>query len=44
VRGWADEVAKGGQELQEDGGRVGFSVWSETTNDATRDTEESRDG
>jgi len=29
VRGWADEVAEGAQELEEDGGRVGFCVWGE---------------
>jgi hypothetical protein len=44
VRGWADEVAEGGQELEEDGGRVGFCVWGEARNDATSDTVESRDG
>jgi hypothetical protein len=44
VRGWADEVAEGGQELEEDGGRVGFGVWGEATNDATSDTVESLDG
>jgi hypothetical protein len=44
VRSWADEVAEGGQELEEDGGRVGFGVWGEATDDATRDTVESRDG
>jgi len=42
VRGSADEVAKGGQELEEDGGRVGFGVWGEAANDATRDTVEGR--
>jgi hypothetical protein len=44
VRGWADEVAEGGQELEEDGGRVSFRVWGEAANNATRDTVESRDG
>jgi hypothetical protein len=44
VRGWADEVAEGGQELEEDGGRVGFCVWGEAISDATRDAVESRDG
>jgi hypothetical protein len=44
VRSWADEVAEGGQELEEDGGRVGFCVWGEAGNDATRDTVESRGG
>jgi hypothetical protein len=43
-RVWADEVAKGGQELEEDGGRVGFGVWGEAGNDATRDTVEGRGG
>ena len=44
VRGWADEVAEGGQELEEDGGRVGFCVWGEAGNDTTSDTVESRGG
>ena len=44
MRSWADEVAEGGQELEEDGGRVGFCVWGEAGNDATSDTVESRDG
>jgi hypothetical protein len=44
VRDWADEVAEGSQELEEDGGRVSFRVWGEAANDATRDTVESRDG
>ena len=44
VRGWADEVAEGGQELEEDGGRIGFGVWGEAGNDATRDTVEGRGG
>ena len=44
VRGRADEVAEGGQELEEDGGRVGFGVRGEAINDATRDAVESRDG
>jgi hypothetical protein len=44
VRGWADEVAEGGQELEEDGSRIGFGVWGEARNDATRDTVEGRDG
>jgi hypothetical protein len=42
VRGWTDEVAEGGQELEEDGGWIGFSVWGEAIDDATRDTVESR--
>jgi hypothetical protein len=44
VRGWADEVAEGGQELEEDGSRIGFGVWGEARNDAARDTVEGRDG
>ena len=44
VRDRADEVSEGSQELKEDGGRVGFGVWGEATNDATGDTLESRDG
>jgi hypothetical protein len=44
VRSWADEVAEGGQELEEDGSRIGFGVWGEAGNDATRDTVECRDG
>jgi hypothetical protein len=44
LRVWADEVAKGGQELEEDCGRVGFGVWGEAGNDATRDTVEGRGG
>ena len=44
VRGWADKVAEGGQELEEDGSRIGFGVWGEARNDAARDTVECRDG
>jgi hypothetical protein len=44
MRDRADEVAEGGQELEKDGGRVGFGVWGEATNDATGDTVEGRDG
>ena len=44
VRDRADEVAEGSQELKEDGGRVGFGVWGQAINDATRDTVESRCG
>jgi hypothetical protein len=44
VRRWANDVAEGSQELEEDGRRVGFSVWGEATNDAASDTVESRDG
>ena len=44
VRGRADEVAEGGQELEQDGGRVGFGVRGEAIHDATRDTVESRGG
>jgi hypothetical protein len=44
VRGWAGEVAEGGQELEEDRSRIGFGVWGEARNDATRDTVECRDG
>jgi hypothetical protein len=44
VRGGADEVAEGGQKLEEDGGRVGFGVWGKATDDAASDTVESRNG
>jgi hypothetical protein len=44
VRSGADEVAEGGQELEEDGGRVGFGVWGEATDDPTSDTVEGRVG
>ena len=44
VRGRADKVAKGGQELEQDGGRVGFGVRGEAINNATRDAVESRGG
>jgi hypothetical protein len=44
VRGRSDEIAKRGQELEEDGGRVGFGVRGEAIHDATRDTVEGGDG
>ena len=44
VRGRTDEVAERGQELEQDGGRVGFGVRGEAINDATRDAVESRGG
>ena len=44
VRGGADEVAEGGQELEEDGGPVGFGVWGKVKDDATSDTVEGRVG
>ena len=44
VRGRADEVAEGGQELEQDGGRIGFGVRGEAIHDATRNAVESRDG
>jgi hypothetical protein len=31
VRGGADEVAEGSQELEKDGGGIGFRVWSKAT-------------
>src|ERR1700733_3785421 len=44
VRGRADEVAEGGQELEQDGGRIGFGVGGEAIHYAPRDAVESRDG
>ena len=42
VRGGADEVAEGGQELEEDGGGIGLGVRGEGADEETGDTVESR--
>jgi hypothetical protein len=42
VRGGADEVAEGRQELEEDGGGIGLSMWGKCTDEETGNTVEGR--
>jgi hypothetical protein len=44
MRGGADEVAKGSQELEEDGGGIGLGMWGKCTDEETGNTVESRAG
>jgi hypothetical protein len=44
VRGGTDEVAEGRQELEEDGGGIGLSMWGKCTDEETGNTVESRAG
>src|ERR1700693_2086524 len=42
VRGGADEVSEGSQELEEDGGGIGLSMWGKCTDEETGNTVEGR--
>jgi len=44
VQGGADEAAEGRQELEEDGGGIGLSMWGKCTDEETGNTVESRAG